>query len=226
MPDKVTSYTWNGTSWSENTENESDSEKSEERQEENTGSIDNGGGNSEDTSNISATNPDPESSTGSTEKKYNEIEVNTLKGNLNFIANDTTLKLQAGQTVRLIGIGKYLSGNYYVESISRRLDSNGYSHTAVLVRTDFGSTLKKKKDGKEIPSETKKVPSPQQPAKSREISTKTYTVKAGDTLWGISKEMYGDSSSWEKIYNANSDKCHKESNGVVTIAVGETLNIP
>lgn len=33
--------------------------------------------------------------------------------------------------------------------------------------------------------------------------TKTYTVKKGDTLWGISKKYYGKGSKWKKIYNAN-----------------------
>lgn len=31
----------------------------------------------------------------------------------------------------------------------------------------------------------------------------SYTIKSGDTLWGISKKFYGDGSKWETIYNAN-----------------------
>jgi len=32
---------------------------------------------------------------------------------------------------------------------------------------------------------------------------KTYTVQSGDTLWKISREMYGDGSKYMKIFEAN-----------------------
>ena len=32
---------------------------------------------------------------------------------------------------------------------------------------------------------------------------RTYTVQKGDTLSGIAKKMYGDSTKWKKIYEAN-----------------------
>jgi LysM repeat protein len=35
---------------------------------------------------------------------------------------------------------------------------------------------------------------------------KTYTVKAGDTLSKISREMYGDANQYMKIFNANRDQ--------------------
>lgn len=40
-------------------------------------------------------------------------------------------------------------------------------------------------------------------SKSRSGGGQTYTVKSGDTLSKISKKMYGDSSKWNRIYNAN-----------------------
>ena len=36
------------------------------------------------------------------------------------------------------------------------------------------------------------------------VSGGTHTVVSGDTLWGISKQKYGNGSSYPKIYNANS----------------------
>lgn len=33
--------------------------------------------------------------------------------------------------------------------------------------------------------------------------SKTYTIKKGDTLWGIAVKYYGKGIQWKKIYNAN-----------------------
>lgn len=57
---------------------------------------------------------------------------------------------------------------------------------------------------------------------SNSSSGKTYTVKSGDSLWKIAKQMYGDGSLYMKIYNANTDKI-KDPN---VIHVGMVLNIP
>ncbi len=35
---------------------------------------------------------------------------------------------------------------------------------------------------------------------------RTYTVKKGDSLSKIAKEMYGDMKQWKKIADANKDK--------------------
>lgn len=40
-----------------------------------------------------------------------------------------------------------------------------------------------------------------------DISTgKTYTVKSGDSLSKIAKQVYGDANAWRRIYDANRDK--------------------
>jgi nucleoid-associated protein YgaU len=51
---------------------------------------------------------------------------------------------------------------------------------------------------------------------------KTYTVKSGDTLSKISKEFYGDSDEYMRIFYANRDKL----NDPDMIQVGQTLTIP
>ncbi len=53
-------------------------------------------------------------------------------------------------------------------------------------------------------------------------SSVTYTVKRGDTLSGIAKMYYGNSSKWTDIYNANKDKIKNPS----LIYPGQVLTIP
>lgn len=49
---------------------------------------------------------------------------------------------------------------------------------------------------------------PSDPAKGTEAkpTTRTYTVKSGDTLFSISKEIYGRGDDWKRIFDANRDR--------------------
>ena len=161
-----------------------------------------------------------DSSTSEAEETYNEIDYYNLQGELNYIATEETIKLKAGDTVTLNGLGKYLSGNYYMVSVTRTLDSSGYSHKAEVVRMDFGSRIKTTTvKTKEKPKEVPVAP-----------TTRTYTVVRGDCLWNIAKKFYGNGAEWQKIYNANQDKCGKPyTKGGITyvlIYAGQVLTIP
>lgn len=155
-------------------------------------------------SNLTASTGDKDSSKGSAERKANSIEINTLEGQLQFIVTEQTIKLHAGDTVTLYGLGKYLSGNYYVKSVSRNISRSGYSHSAVVIKTDFGKSLKSAgtstEGGSESAKEETKVASTPQASTTPQ---KTYTVKKGDCLWNIAKKEYGAGSDWKKIYDAN-----------------------
>jgi len=156
-------------------------------------------------SNLTSSTSDKDISDGATEKQYNTIEMNTLEGQLTFIVTEQTIKLRAGDTVNIEGIGKYLSGSYYVTEVTRSISTNGYSHSATVIRTDFGDSLKKSsttevKDTEPEPNKEEPVASPQQTSTSPQ---RTYTVKKGDCLWNIAKQFYGSGSSWNKIYDAN-----------------------
>ena len=51
---------------------------------------------------------------------------------------------------------------------------------------------------------------------------RTYTVKSGDTLSGIAKQVYGDASQWKKIHTANAGQIKDPDK----IQPGWTLQIP
>lgn len=69
------------------------------------------------------------------------------------------------------------------------------------------------KRGVEKPAEQKAVNTPrEQPAKSQQSSAasgqrpapqREYTVKPGDSLSKIAKQVYGNAGDWRKIYQAN-----------------------
>ena len=158
--------------------------------------------NSKSGDNLTASSSSKNDSSGQVEKKYNYIEVNTLSGTLNFIVNEDTIKLKAGDTVKLNGLGKYLSGNYYVKDITRQVSSSGYSHSATLIKTDVGSSLKTSTKSKDKKKPVKKVTS----SPSKSTAQRTYTVKKGDCLWNIAKKFYGNGSAYTKIYDANTNK--------------------
>ncbi|NND43856.1 MAG: LysM peptidoglycan-binding domain-containing protein [Xanthomonadales bacterium] len=67
-----------------------------------------------------------------------------------------------------------------------------------------------------------------QPAEAAEgaatetIGGRSYTVQPGDTLWKISKEMYGEGSKYMKIFEANKDKLENPDK----IFPGQELVIP
>ena len=52
--------------------------------------------------------------------------------------------------------------------------------------------------------------------------SQTYTMKAGDTLYGVARRFYGDGKLWTKIFEANKDKIRD----VADIPVGTVLAIP
>jgi nucleoid-associated protein YgaU len=57
---------------------------------------------------------------------------------------------------------------------------------------------------------------------SNTTTPKTYTVKKGDSLWKIAKQLYGNGSQYTKIYNANTDKIKNPN----LIYPGQVLAIP
>ena len=161
--------------------------------------------------NLTSTDTNSDSATGEAEKEANDIEYETLSGTLNYIATNDTIQLQAGDTVTLKGLGNYLSGDYYVQDVTRSVSANGYSHSATLIRTDFGDKLVIKGAVEET-KEEKKEPE----------NTRTHTVVKGDTLWGIATKYYGKGSLYTKIYDANTNQIANPN----LIYIGQVFVIP
>ena len=68
------------------------------------------------------------------------------------------------------------------------------------------------------------VVQPAKPPASAPVTAKrTYTVKKGDSLSKIAKELYGDASKWQQIYEANKDLIGGNPN---LIQPGQELTIP
>ena len=214
---RSSSYTYNPATgeWTQSTTTSSSSDS--------TSSSDSSSSSSSGGDNLTSSTSDSQSSTGSVEKQYNTIEINTLEGTLNFIVTEETIKLKAGDTVKINGIGKYLSGNYYVKDITRQISSNGYSHSATLIKTDFGNSLKTvsktSANNNTNKESTKERVSSSSSSKSAQ---RTYTVKKGDCLWNIAKKFYGNGALYTKIYDANTNKIANPN----LIYVGQVFVIP
>ncbi|NQY32082.1 MAG: LysM peptidoglycan-binding domain-containing protein [Coraliomargarita sp.] len=66
------------------------------------------------------------------------------------------------------------------------------------------------------------VSQPTAPSSEPESVPRTYTVQSGDSLSGISRKVYGTSSRWIDIYQANRDRLSSEN----ALKVGQELRIP
>lgn len=96
-------------------------------------------------SSMSSTNGESGSGSSEAERTFRNIEYNTLRGECSLIPKADVLGMRYMQTVNFTGLGRYLSGLYFVEGIKRTLDGeNGYSQTLTLIKTGFADNLKPK----------------------------------------------------------------------------------
>lgn len=182
------------------------------------------------TTTSSSSSSTKKSSKGNVQKKYNTIELNTLSGTLNFIVNESTIKLKAGDTVKLQGLGKYLNGKYYIQDITRQISSSGYSHSATLIKTDFGKYLKTstkttKKKSKTATAKLKTVEFKTEkftdPLLTSADASRTYTVTKGENSWSIAKQIYGDGSLYTRLIDTSTGEVADPKKNFI----GQVLNI-
>lgn len=138
-----------------------------------------------------------DSKTGA-EKEYIDVEFNTLTGDVELIPTKNNMKLKAGQTVEFRGIGKYLSGLYFIAEIKRKIDKdNGFSMTATLYKNGFGDTLK---------STVSPAKSPAQDNRVEKVDTSKNTVnnkfKVGDKVKIVGDDaVYANAHDGVKVPN-------------------------
>ena len=83
------------------------------------------------------------SARGIANKEYVEHEFFTLEGDMSLIPDTETVRIKAGDTVNCFGLGKHLSGKYFVDEVTRTINSSdGYSHTILVRKNGFGDGLK------------------------------------------------------------------------------------
>lgn len=89
-----------------------------------------------------------------------------------------------------------------------------YGTKICTISTDSNSEESNTSISVEEVRETTTAPTP--------ITTQTYTVKSGDSLWAIAKNYYGSGSKYTEIFSANSDKISNAN----LIYPGQVLVIP
>ena len=65
------------------------------------------------------------SSRTNAEKEYIEVEFNTLTGECSVVPTAAAMKLKVSDTIKITGIGKFLSGQFFIAGINRTIDSSG-----------------------------------------------------------------------------------------------------
>ena len=118
-------------------------------------------------------------------KEYIELVYNTLQGELLMTTTKKSIRLKVNDTVRVKGLGKYLSGYYFIASIKRTLDKDGgYSQTANLFKNGFGDSVKK--------SNSSSDPS----SRAAEVSKVSVTLQVGDSV-----RIVGDNAVYSNAHD-------------------------
>ena len=151
-----------------------------------------------------------------------------LTGSVEIVPN---LDLRVGNTVNMQGLGKYISGLYFIEEIEYSIDrSGGMTQTLSVSKNAFGESVnsKPKNTSSSTTNTTNNTSAtqeqPQQVTPPKE-ETRTHTFKKGDTLWGLAVKYYGSGTKWTHIAKANGIDVNDDKR-IRSIQVGEVFKIP
>lgn len=141
-------------------------------------------------------------------------EVAVLEGDIDTL--EPYLELDARQTVRLEGVGKALTGLYYITEVSYELSGTEFKQSLKVERNGFGDYTK----AYDVAVKGKKTVKSNTVTPTKKV--KTHKVKKGDTLYSISRKYYGNSKHVNAIYLANRVLIRNKNK----LKVGITLLIP
>ena len=150
----------------------------------------------QDKSTIGESTKDKKTATSKATKKANKKTIRTLEGNLVVLPNENTIKITTRSTVKLKGLGKYLSGNYYVKSVQRSISNSGYSQSLTVIKTDFKKSLKVYAKYPDVKSKLKDFDSlynknlSNYKKKHSNAKPKKHIVGKKETLYTISKKYF------------------------------------
>lgn len=133
------------------------------------------------------------------EKEYIETEFNILQGDITLVPTKNNMKIKAGCTIQLTGVGKYLSGLYFVSEVKKRIDKDsGFTLTATLFKNGFGESLKSSPVVQAVESDngdrTERIDKTEQ--------TVNYNFKVGDKVKIVGDNaIYSNAHEGKKVPN-------------------------
>ena len=134
------------------------------------------------------------------DKEYIEYEFNILTGELVITSTEKTIRINVNDTVKLEGLGNYLSGQYFVKSVKRSLSKDGgYTHSLNLIKNGFGNSVKKAVE----------IPVPVEEPRKEEVPKPAPELKVGDTVKIVGDNaVYSNASDGVRVPNWVKQKTH------------------
>lgn len=169
--------------------------------------------------NITKEYADGEGGNGNGEETLNSSDTYILTGRANVKPN---MNLKVRDIVNMQGLGKNLSGGYYIEEVSFELSSQGITQSINVSKNAFGESINSPKN----PSHSNNGGgNSSQPITPNAPQQRTHILRRGECLWSLAVKYYGNGTKWKHIAKANGIDPNNERQ-IRTIPDGKQLVIP